>query len=180
MAGLPGTGKSTLAAKLAERLGGVVLCKDAVRAAMFPVVEYTREQDDAAVAWMYAEAARLIASRPVIIDGRTFSKSYQIRDLFDAVERMGTVPRIIECTAADEVVKERLERDVELGNHPAKNRTFAMYLEVKPHAEPLTVPHLILDTGSLALDDCIEKAMSYLVVIPGSAAVPAATRSTRK
>ena len=36
MAGLPGTGKSTLAASLAESLGGVVLSKDVVRTAPLP------------------------------------------------------------------------------------------------------------------------------------------------
>src|SRR4051794_33153106 len=152
MAGLPGTGKSTLAAELAERISGVVLSKDAVRADLFTVVEYTREQDDAAVAWIYAEAARVIASRSVIIDGRTFSKSYQVRDLFEAAVGMGTVPRIIECVASDDVVKARLERDLAVGLHPAKNRTFEMYQAVKANAEPLTVPRLILDTGMVPIE----------------------------
>ena len=35
-AGLPGTGKSTLARALAERLGAAVLDKDRVRGALFP------------------------------------------------------------------------------------------------------------------------------------------------
>jgi predicted kinase len=162
MAGLPGTGKSTLAAKLAERIGGVVLNKDAVRAEMFPVVEYTREQDDAAVAWMYDEAARVIADLPVIIDGRTFSKGYQIRDLFEAAARMGTMPKIIECVASDDVVKARLERDLEAGIHPAKNRTFEMYRQVKANAEPLTVPRLILDTSTVSFEECVERAVAHL------------------
>ena len=162
MAGLPGTGKSTLAAKLAERIGGVVLNKDVVRAELFPVVEYSREQDDATVAWMYAEAARMIAKHPVIIDGRTFSKNYQIRDLLEAAARMGMVPTIIECVASDEVVKARLQRDLESGNHPAKNRTFEMYLRAKANAEPLTVPRLILDTGATTFEECLERAVGFL------------------
>jgi predicted kinase len=36
MAGLPASGKSTLAARLASELAGVVLSKDQVRAALFP------------------------------------------------------------------------------------------------------------------------------------------------
>lgn len=162
MAGLPGTGKSTLAAKLAERLGGVVLNKDAVRAELFPLVEYSREQDDATLEWMYAEAAKLIVKQSVIIDGRTFSKGYQIRDLFAAAARMGTLPRIIECIASDDVVKLRLERDLASGIHPAKNRTFEMYRQVKASAEPLTVPRLTLDMGATALEDCVERVMVFL------------------
>src|SRR5947209_2269421 len=42
MAGLPGTGKSTLARQMARALSGVVLDKDVIRAALFPpaLVEY--------------------------------------------------------------------------------------------------------------------------------------------
>lgn len=162
MAGLPGTGKSTLAARIAERIGGLVLNKDVVRAELFPVVEYTREQDDAAVAWMYAEAARRIAEQPVIIDGRTFSKAYQARDLFEAAARMGVEPRIIECVASDEVVKARLERDLASGSHPAKNRTFEMYRDVKHRVEPLCVPRLTVDTGTTPLEDCVEQVLAFL------------------
>jgi predicted kinase len=161
MAGLPGTGKSTLAARLAERLGGIVLNKDAVRATLFPLVNYTREQDDAAVAWMYEEAARRIVYQPVIIDGRTFSKAYQVRDLFEASARMRVDPRIIECVVSDDVVKSRLELDLDTGTHPAKNRTFEMYLQVKRAAEPLTFPRLTLDTSVMPLDECLRRAMEF-------------------
>ena len=88
MAGLPGTGKSTLAARLAAALGGVVLSKDTVRAALFPppALDYSREQDDLTLAAIYAAARRILgtSNHPVIIDGRTFSQAYQIRDLFAA------------------------------------------------------------------------------------------------
>ena len=160
MAGLPGTGKSTLAVRIAERIGGLVLNKDMVRAELFPVVDYSREQDDAAVAWMYGEAAWRIAEQPVIIDGRTFSKSYQVRDLLEAAARMGVESRIIECVASDDAVKVRLERDLAAGLHPAKNRTFEMYSEVKGKAEPLSVPRLTLDTGTTSMEVCVEQVLA--------------------
>jgi predicted kinase len=48
MAGLPGTGKSTLAQQMAHALSGTVLDKDTSRAVFFPpaLLEYTTEQDD--------------------------------------------------------------------------------------------------------------------------------------
>ena len=166
MAGLPGTGKSTIAARLAERLGGVVLCKDVVRQALFPppALDYSRAQDDLALQAMYRAAERTLATSqiPVILDGRTFSKAYQVRDLFTAAERMGLIPCIIECVCSDEVARERIEADVRTGTHPAGNRTFAMYLEMKARAEPLTVPRLVLDTGIESLDECVSRAGSYV------------------
>ena len=166
MAGLPGTGKSTIAARLAERLGGVVLCKDVVRRALFPppALDYSREQDDLALRAMYLAANRIrdAANLHVVIDGRTFSKAYQVRDLFTAAERMGLIPCIIECICSDEVARERIERDLQQGTHPAGNRTFAMYLEMKARAEALTAPRLVLDTGNEALEECVSRAGSYV------------------
>ena len=56
MAGLSGTGKSTLARRLAGRLDGVVLDKDVVRAALFGAdVDYTSEQNNLVVNIMFEE-----------------------------------------------------------------------------------------------------------------------------
>lgn len=163
MAGLPGTGKSTIAARLAEQLGGVVLCKDAIRAALFPEVEYTREQDDQTMQEVYLRAKHIGATgQAVIIDGRTFSKAYQIRDLFAAAEAMTETVRIIECVCSDERIRERLERDSESGRHPAANRTYEMYRRIKLQAEPLTVPRLVLDTGLKSLDEGVSLALGFL------------------
>ncbi len=62
MAGLPGTGKSTLAERLKAELGAVVLNKDEVRAVLFPppVLDYSAAQDDLCMAAIYAAAAAII------------------------------------------------------------------------------------------------------------------------
>ena len=163
MAGLPGTGKSAIAARLVEKLGGVVLCKDEVRAALFPppALDFSREQDDLTLQAIYLAAQSILANSrfPVIIDGRTFSKAYQVQDLYAAVEAMGESPRIIECVCSDEVARERLDRDRLQGNHPAGNRAFELYLELKARAEPLAVPRLVLDTGKLTLEECVAAAI---------------------
>lgn len=167
LAGLPGTGKSALARRLAAELAGVVLSKDAVRAELFPppVLDYTTEQDDLTMAAVYSAAAyirRAFPATPVILDGRTFLRAYQVRALLALGESVGEPPRVIECVCADELVKERLDRDLAAGTHPARNRTFDLYLAVKARAEPLTVPHLTLDTGTTPPDECARRALAYL------------------
>ncbi len=102
MAGLPGAGKSTMAARLAAELGAVILNKDAVRAVLFPppVLDYSAEQDDLCMGAIYAAAAHILRNYPlqaVILDGRTFLSSYQVRDLFALAASVGKAPRIIEC-----------------------------------------------------------------------------------
>lgn len=59
LAGLPGTGKSTLAARLATELNGVVLSKDQVRAALFPspVLDYSATEDEICMDAIFTAAA---------------------------------------------------------------------------------------------------------------------------
>src|ERR1700723_4445200 len=77
-AGLPGTGKSTLARAMAERLGAAVLDKDRVRGALFPgaLTDYTPPQDQLCMRAMLDAAAYLTEHRRghyIFFDGRPFS-----------------------------------------------------------------------------------------------------------
>src|SRR5262245_43114768 len=113
MAGLPGTGKSTIAARLEIALGAVVLSKDRVRAALFPppALDYSRQQDDVCMKALYRAAECILKASPgqnVILDGRTFLRTYQIRDLLDVGAVVDQVPVIIECVSNDDTARHRL------------------------------------------------------------------------
>ena len=82
LAGLPGTGKSTLARALAGRLDAAILDKDRVRAALFPgaLIDYSASQDQVCMRSMLAAAVYLTEHRRVhfiFFDGRTFSTQAQ-------------------------------------------------------------------------------------------------------
>ncbi len=164
MAGLPGTGKSTLAEALARYLNGVVLSKDAVRAAIFPgdLTDYTRAQDDLCFG-MVLDAARYLAERRgsefVFLDGRTFSRGEQIEDAIHAAEQTGCKWRIILAACPDEIAEARLMADS--GKHPATNRTVELYREVQARFEPILRPHIEIDT-SQPLGVCVEQALGAL------------------
>lgn len=167
LAGLPGTGKSTLAARLAAELGGVVVSKDVVRAALFPppALDYSAAQDDLCMAAIFRAAAHLLTTNPqqvVILDGRTFLRAGQVGDLLALGAAVGRPPAIIECVCADELARERLERDLHEGTHPARNRTFALYQSLQAERVPIPAPHLTLDTGALPLEECVSRSRRYL------------------
>ena len=149
LAGLPGTGKSTLARAVAARTGGAILDKDRVREALFPgqLTDYTREQDDLCVRAML-EAARYLTEKQtaeyIFIDGRTFSNHAQIDEVVAAAERAGVRWRILHVTCSDEVAEARLSR-ADPAN-PARNRDVALYRRVKARFEPITYPRLEVDT----------------------------------
>jgi adenylylsulfate kinase len=165
LAGLPGTGKSTLARTLAERLGGTVLDKDRVREALFPgeLTDYSREQDDLCVRAML-EAAAYLAARHLVefifIDGRTFSRHEQINEVVEAAERAGARWRILHVTCSDPVAEERLSRqDPE---NPAKNRNAALYRDIKNRFEAIMYPKLEVDTTD-GVNGVVEGICRYLM-----------------
>jgi adenylylsulfate kinase len=82
MAGLPALGKSAIAHHLASELPGIVLDKDAIRAALFlpSEIEYSTRQDDFCMHVMMQVAKHILCKDPakhVVLDGRTFSRRYQ-------------------------------------------------------------------------------------------------------
>jgi predicted kinase len=148
-AGLPGTGKSTLAQALAQRLSAAVLDKDHVRGALFPgaLTDYTTEQDQLCIRAMLEAGAYLTERRRreyVFFDGRTFSKQTQIEEVLQAAERAGARWRILHLTCSDAVAEERLARSDP--GHPAKNRDPALYRQIKQHFEPILRPKVEVDT----------------------------------
>ena len=166
MAGLPGTGKTTLARELAARTAGRVLSKDEVRHALFKAeeIEYSSRQDDFCLQVMLATAGELLQRDPnrfLFLDGRTFSRRYQIDNVVNAAASLHQTWRILECDCSEDVARVRLEREYESGTHPAGNRNFQLYLEVRARFEAITLSKTVIDTGN-PLQDCVERALASL------------------
>lgn len=162
MAGLPGTGKSTLARALAERTGAFVLDKDSMRAALFPpsLIEYSREQDDFVVRVMLKVTGWILrrdSHATVILDGRPFAKKYQLDQVVAFAEWIKAPWRIIECTCAEDIARRRLGA----AGHPAADRDFDLYLRVKSEWEGIARPKLVLDSH-LPLDQLVAESSAYL------------------
>lgn len=166
MTGLPASGKSTIAARLRSELGAVLLDKDEVRAFLFADhVDYEREQDDLCVNIMYDVACHHFKRRPdstVILDGRTYSRRYQIDAVKQAATRASVPLYLIECVCTAESARKRLESNP--GSHLAEDRNYLMYQNSKAHAEPIDEPRLVLDTDAMSEDQCVRAALNYLGV----------------
>lgn len=166
MAGLPGSGKSTLARELSQRIGGALLDKDAIRQVLFGPndIEYSTEQDDFCQEVMLEAAAYIFrknSTRVVFLDGRPFSRTYQIEQVVQAAETLGQPWRILECVCSDESARQRLDEQSASGEHPAQNRDYELYRRVKAQFEEITLPKTVIDTDQL-LDQCLRAALAAI------------------
>jgi len=169
MAGLPGTGKSTLAQNLADECSGIVLNKDLIRAALFPIalIEYSTRQDDFCMSILFQVASYMLQNDPslyVILDGRTFSRKYQVEALDQFAEEIKKPLKIIECICPDETVQKRLEEKVTMGaKHLAGNRDYHLYLTMKASFEPIRRPKLVVNTDE-DLAHCLALCLAYVSI----------------
>jgi predicted kinase len=167
MAGLPGTGKTTLAHELAVRANGHVIGKDEIRHSLFSPdeIEYSSRQDDFCMQVMLETAHYLLVvknrERIIFLDGRPFSRRYQIENVIAAAALMHQNWKILECVCSEETVQKRLLEQSAAGSHPAGNRDFELYLKVKSRFEAIVLPKTVIDTDC-PFDECAERGFAAL------------------
>ena len=166
IAGLPGTGKSTLARALAQQLPGAVLDKDSIRVSLFqpPYIEYSQPQDDFCQQIMLQTAAYLLSKHVdlhILLDGRTFSRRYQRDRVIEFCAQVGTTCATLECVCSEATALGRIAEAVAANNHLAANRTPDLYREIRKAWEPIDQAKLLIDTDE-NLESCVDRAVRYL------------------
>ena len=157
IAGLPGSGKSYFAEKLAERLGAVYISSDQVRKAVQALGQYSF-QDKLKI---YNEMVRLAAHtlkehKTVIVDATFYQQP--IRDLFFSLAKTLFVPLIfIEVYADEDLIRERLKKPRE-----HSEADFTVYKKVKNYFENITEPHLKLQSNNENIQNMLNKAIQYI------------------
>ena len=149
MTGLPGTGKSTVAAALARELGAALLSTDRIRAERSGPQAFSDADKGGVYERMLARAARgLSAGRRVILDGTFYLE--RLRRAGAAVGRRARVPVfVVEVVAPVPIVRRRMGRRLLKAQGPAP-AAFAVHNYVRRLFEPVRGRPFVIDTADPA------------------------------
>ncbi len=155
--GLPGTGKSTLAAELAQRLAIVHLNSDIIRENLGKRGQY-REGDKQLI---YDDLLRLAtreleAGNHVVVDGTFYKKSLRTPFIQLANSR-GAALKWIQVCASDEVVKERVSK-----KRRYSEADYAVYLKIASEFETTEDSCLLVYSDRENLEEMVDKSLDYI------------------
>jgi len=154
--GLPGSGKSYFAARLAKAIGSLYISSDQVRNTVPGPPLYDLHSKEKIYHEMCLQMERsLRKGKSVVLDATFYRK--QFRDLFREKSAAYHVPLyFIETVAAEEVIRERLQK--RLTDSAANYET---YQKIKKHFEHFGENHLILHSDRLSAAEMLNLAHAY-------------------
>jgi len=144
--GLPATGKSTVARRLARSLGAELLRTDVVRKELIGRPRYTEEEKELVYRALFLIAERLLKNDVnVILDGTFYKRS--LRDEARRIaEKQGKRFFLIETTCPEEVVAKRLARRSR-SVKSASDADLEVYRKLKAVFERIEEEHIVIETG---------------------------------
>src|SRR3989344_5068279 len=147
--GLPGSGKSTVAQLLSEKMRADILRSDAVRRELFPVRRTHSPEETKAVIEETTRRVRekLASGKDVIIDA-LFTKQRAREGYRALASSLGVDVHIVLIVSSED--ETRLRLDLRAMTDDPREATFALYLDRKPRFEQVRGPHFIIDnTGTM-------------------------------
>jgi len=154
--GLPGSGKSYFASRLAEKIGAGYANSERIRKERIAKRTYSEKEKAAVYAVMLEEMKQAVDENRSLVLDATFHKD-ETRQLFiqQMKEKEGIV--FIEVRAKEVIVRERLKKE-----RPYSDADFNVYKLIQQHWEPMSKSHLLLESTDENIDDMLQKAMNHL------------------
>lgn len=154
--GLPGSGKSYLASRLAGMIRADYISSDRLRKEMLEKRSYTDTEKALVYSSMLLKMKEALRqNRNVVLDA-TFHKN-KARELF--AEEIKGKARVffIEVVADEEIIRQRLKK-----KRPDSEADFKVYRKILQQWEPLHTSHLTLESTNSNLDIMLQKTIQYL------------------
>jgi hypothetical protein len=148
ISGLPGTGKSYLSQKLAERIPFVILETDALRKMIVRYPRYTAGESYR----LFRACHRLIEEllrqgKRVIFDATNLEERHRER-LYHIADQLGAKLVIVQVEAPPGLVRQRLAERA-LGVHPGvrSEADWSVYERMRPTVQKIRRNHFVVDTS---------------------------------
>lgn len=152
--GLPGSGKSYFASRLAQKINAEYLISDKIRKELFPVRTYSESEKNAVYKALLEKMQEATDKGKDVVVDATFYKN-EIRDKF--ISNIKGKVYFIEVWADEEIIRERLKK-----KRLYSEADFKVYQFIKQQWEPLKQPHLKLKSANDNINDRLQKALNYL------------------
>ena len=154
--GLPGSGKSYFAIRLAKIIKADYINSDQVRRDIFAKRTYSKEEKELVYNAMLSKMKEsLHSNRNVVLDA-TFHKKETRKQFVDEINGKG-VGYFIEVRADENIIRERLQKE-----RPYSEADFKIYQLISKQNEPLEEPHLLLESTNDNIDEMLRKASDFL------------------
>jgi predicted kinase len=154
--GLPGSGKSYFASRLAGMMRAVHINSDHLRKEMFHQRSYTDREKAVVYNEMLKKAKEAIGQNKNVVLDATFHRNEK-RELFEAEIKGEARVFFIEMIADEAMIMQRLKKE-----RPDSEANFEVYKKIQRQWEPLRASHLILESTNTNADAMLQKAAQYL------------------
>ena len=144
--GLPGTGKTTVARELTERLDARLLRTDVVRKDLFDDPAYTETETEAVYAELLDRTTAALADGSVVLDATFRTEAFRTAAR-EAARSVDATFRLVSVECAEAVVRERIHAR----SDDASDADVAVYEQFRETYDPVGDADLVVDnSGELA------------------------------
>lgn len=162
--GLPGSGKSTFARKLARATDAVVLESDHLRRALFDAPTHSGDESKMLFEALYGAASRLLRDGVSVIVDATNLRERDRRRAYDVAESTGAELLVLHFQAPQPLIAERLSKRGQ-GEDPEDRSTagLGVYMMLADTEEPISRAHWTIDTSDRqGTDQALGRAIETL------------------
>lgn len=157
--GLPGSGKSFFAERLARDLNAAYLSSDRLRKSLIETPKHTPDEKQLVYNTLFEMVKDLAKNGDTVIVDATFHKA-QRRAQMAALSAVAKVV-FIEVRADEAIIKERTSRD-----RSYSDADFEVYRKIKAEMDEFVQPHLVLQSTNENISEMLKKAHQHLKNLP--------------